>query len=57
MVPLTLWSQGKPVAWDSTANQHFCRGTLFQPHRYHDVMSSESFLSSAAGFLVSARNG
>jgi hypothetical protein len=27
------------------------------PHQYHDVMSSKSFLSFAAGFLVSARNG
>jgi hypothetical protein len=26
-------------------------------HRYHDLMSFESFLSSAAGTLVSARNG
>jgi len=26
-------------------------------HQYHDVMSSESFLSSAAGSLVPARNG
>jgi hypothetical protein len=31
--------------------------TRFQPHRYHDVMSSKSFLSSAAGSPVPARNG